>query len=39
MARILGIGDNVVDCFLDRRIMYPGGQAMNIAVFLMRNLR
>ena len=33
MARILGIGDNVVDCFLDRRIMYPGGQAMNIAVF------
>ena len=33
MNRILGIGDNVVDCFLDRRIMYPGGQAMNIAVY------
>ena len=35
--KILGLGDNVVDRFLDRKTMYPGGQAMNIAVFC-RNL-
>lgn len=31
--RILGLGDNVVDLFLDRKTMYPGGQAMNVTVF------
>lgn len=31
--KILGLGDNVVDRFLDRKTMYPGGQAMNVAVF------
>ncbi len=31
--KILGIGDNVVDRFLDRQIMYPGGQAMNVPVY------
>ena len=33
MIRILGLGDNVVDRFLDRGRMYPGGQAMNVAVY------
>lgn len=31
--KIIAIGDNVIDCFLDRQMMYPGGQALNIAVF------
>ncbi|MFA5447692.1 MAG: PfkB family carbohydrate kinase [Sphaerochaeta sp.] len=33
MPRILALGDNVVDRFLDRAIMYPGGQAMNVSVY------
>ena len=32
MVRILGIGDNMVDKNLTTGMMYPGGQAMNIAV-------
>ncbi len=34
--RILGFGDNIVDRFLDRGIDYPGGNAVNVAVFAHR---
>jgi fructoselysine 6-kinase len=30
--RVLGIGDNVCDIYLHTRTMYPGGQALNVAV-------
>lgn len=33
---LLGIGDNVVDRYLDRETMYPGGNAVNVAVFAKR---
>ena len=31
--RVIGIGDNVVDRYTDRRIMFPGGNAVNFAVY------
>ncbi|MGJ8540807.1 PfkB family carbohydrate kinase [Heyndrickxia coagulans] len=31
--RVLGLGDNVVDIYEDRQTMYPGGNALNFAVF------
>ena len=31
MIRILGLGDNVVDKYMHTCVMYPGGNAMNIA--------
>lgn len=31
--RLLGIGDNVVDQYLHQKIMYPGGNALNFAVY------
>ena len=31
MIRILGLGDNVVDKYVHTRVMYPGGNAFNIA--------
>lgn len=34
--RVLGFGDNIVDRFLDRGIDYPGGNAVNVAVFAHR---
>lgn len=34
--RVLGFGDNIVDRFLDRRIEYPGGNAVNVAVYAHR---
>lgn len=33
MIRVLGIGDNVCDKYLHTRTIYPGGNALNIAVF------
>ena len=30
--RVIGIGDNVCDLYLNQGIMYPGGQALNFAV-------
>lgn len=30
--RIIGIGDNVVDCYLDQGLYYPGGNCVNVAV-------
>lgn len=36
MSKILSIGDNVVDCYLDDGICYPGGDAVNVAVHAKR---
>ena len=33
MIRVLGLGDNVCDVYLHTGIMYPGGQALNFAVY------
>lgn len=30
--KLLAIGDNVVDCYLDQQKYYPGGNAVNVAV-------
>ncbi|WCM55681.1 PfkB family carbohydrate kinase [Microbacterium sp. EF45047] len=34
--RVLGFGDNIVDRFLDRAVEYPGGNAVNVAVYAHR---
>lgn len=31
--KMIGIGDNVVDRYINKRIMYPGGNAVNFAVY------
>ncbi len=36
MTRVLGFGDNIVDRFLDRGVDYPGGNAVNVAVYAHR---
>lgn len=36
MIKIIGIGDNVVDKYIDMGKMYPGGNALNIAVLSNR---
>lgn len=33
MIKTLGIGDNVCDKYLHQRVIYPGGNALNVAVF------
>ena len=33
MLKVLGMGDNVCDVYLHRGTMYPGGQALNFAVY------
>ena len=33
MDKLLGIGDNVVDVFVERGKMYPGGNALNVSVY------
>lgn len=35
--RMLGFGDNIIDRFLDRGIDYPGGNAVNVAVYARRH--
>lgn len=35
-ARLCAVGDNVVDRYVDERIMYPGGNAVNVAVHARR---
>lgn len=35
-VRVLGAGDNVVDRYLDTGVMYPGGNAVNVAVYARR---
>jgi fructoselysine 6-kinase len=34
--KILAFGDNVVDCYRDQGLMYPGGNCVNHAVFARR---
>ncbi len=33
MVKVLGLGDNVCDIYLNQGMMYPGGQALNVAVY------
>jgi len=35
--KIIGVGDNVVDCYLDQGLYYPGGNAVNVAVNCRRD--
>lgn len=32
MTRILGLGDNTIDTYIDAGVQYPGGNAVNVAV-------
>ena len=34
--RLLGAGDNVADRYLHKAMQYPGGNALNVAVFAAR---
>ena len=34
--KLICIGDNVVDCYLDEGVCYPGGDAVNVAVHAKR---
>lgn len=36
MARVIGVGDNTVDRYLHLGRMFPGGNAVNVAVFARR---
>jgi fructoselysine 6-kinase len=36
MVKIAAMGDNVVDCYLARNEMYPGGNCLNVAVHASR---
>lgn len=35
--RLIAIGDNVTDCYIDEGIYFPGGNAVNVAVNCKRN--
>lgn len=35
--KLIGIGDNVVDCYLDQGLYYPGGNCVNVAVNAKRS--
>jgi len=35
--KLITIGDNVVDCYLDRKEYFPGGNCVNVAVNAKRN--
>lgn len=35
--RLIAIGDNVTDCYVEERIFYPGGNAINVAVNARRD--
>ena len=30
--RMIAVGDNVTDCYIDQKLYYPGGNAVNVAV-------
>ena len=36
MIRIAAMGDNVVDCYLSQRRMFPGGNCLNVSVYARR---
>jgi fructoselysine 6-kinase len=33
---LAAVGDNVVDCYVDRGLMFPGGNSVNVAVHAAR---
>lgn len=35
--KMIAVGDNVTDCYLDQKIFYPGGNAVNVAVGCRRD--
>lgn len=35
--KLIGVGDNVVDCYIDQSMYYPGGNAVNVAVNCRRD--
>lgn len=37
MNRIIGVGDNVVDIYLDMNRMFPGGNALNVSVLARKS--
>lgn len=36
MVKIAAVGDNVVDCYLSNGQMFPGGNCLNVSVFIRR---
>ncbi|MDI9472884.1 MAG: hypothetical protein GX260_06850 [Tissierellia bacterium] len=34
--KLIGVGDNVLDHYVDQSLMYPGGNAVNVAVYASR---
>ena len=36
-SKMIAVGDNVVDCYLDDGVYYPGGNSVNVAVNCKRN--
>ena len=36
MIRIAAMGDNVVDCYISKKMMFPGGNCLNVSVFARR---
>ncbi|MDO4483817.1 MAG: PfkB family carbohydrate kinase [Clostridia bacterium] len=36
-GKLIAVGDNVVDCYLDDGVYYPGGNAVNVAVNCKRD--
>jgi fructoselysine 6-kinase len=37
MVDVAAIGDNITDCFVDRGVMFPGGNAVNVAARVARS--
>lgn len=35
--KLIAIGDNVADCYIDEKVYYPGGNAVNVAVNCKKN--
>jgi fructoselysine 6-kinase len=36
MVKIVAMGDNVVDCYLSQNTMFPGGNCLNVSIFLRK---
>ena len=36
-GKMIAVGDNVVDCYLEYHVYYPGGNAVNVAVNCRRD--
>lgn len=36
MIKIAAMGDNVVDCYISKGTMFPGGNCLNVSVFIRR---